>query len=561
MKFFITALIILSCAATSFSQRVQRSENGMFGLAVMKSNGNVKWLAKPKYIKISPNKHQTFLVCDKEGKWGVITNGGKEIIKCDYQNESQAKEAYEYYLDPSSKQYASNKTSDNFVQQNPEFTLTRDYSAYIRQYVEQKINAWQKKGEFEKTSDYRRRVTEAIRKEKIVQLTNEVCDECLRKVQDKELRMTLGEYDADNETFLISSVLGNFVLPVAINKAPAFKSNWKNIISENSYDIVNGKIILRSAQFSLGNKVLATYSDTNHALYAQANVQYNFDPIEIPTQETVSNRQPLIARNTIQIGKSDVDVDIPTSRTMKPNTFALIFANENYREEVPVSYAGNDGRTVSKYFTQTLGIPSTNIHLVEDATKNDMVREIEWLKQISNVYDDIDIMVYYAGHGCPDESSASAFLIPVDGSANSIRTLYPVAELYRELGELNSKRTILFMDACFSGAKRGSGMLASARGVALKAKTEIPQNNMIVLSAAQGDETAWPYDEKGHGLFTYFLLKKLQESKGNVTIGQLSDYVIDQVEKRSIVINSKKQTPSVSASPVLGDSWNNQTLK
>ena len=65
------------------------------------------------------------------------------------------------------------------------------------------------------------------------------------------------------------------------------------------------------------------------------------------------------------------------------------------------------------------------------------------------------------------------------------------------------------MDACFSGAQRGEGMLISARGIALKTKQEIPQGNLIVFSAASDDQTAFPYKEKGHGLFTYYLLKKL----------------------------------------------------
>lgn len=80
-------------------------------------------------------------------------------------------------------------------------------------------------------------------------------------------------------------------------------------------------------------------------------------------------------------------------------------------------------------------------------------------------------------------------------------------------------------------------MLASARGVAIKVKQATPVGNIVVFSAAQGDETAYPYKEKEHGLFTYYLLKKLQETKGNVTLGELSDYIKTQVERQSIVIN------------------------
>ena len=82
-------------------------------------------------------------------------------------------------------------------------------------------------------------------------------------------------------------------------------------------------------------------------------------------------------------------------------------------------------------------------------------------------------------------------------------------------------------------------MLASARGVALKAKGDVPQGNMVVFSAASGDETAYPYKEKGHGLFTYFLLKKLQESKGDCTLGELGEYIQTNVRQQSVVINRR----------------------
>ena len=83
---------------------------------------------------------------------------------------------------------------------------------------------------------------------------------------------------------------------------------------------------------------------------------------------------------------------------------------------------------------------------------------------------------------------------------------------------------------------------------------------MVVLSAAQGDETAYSYQEQHHGLFTYFLLKKLQMSKGVVTLGELFDYVKDNVVKKSLVVNGKQQTPASSASISASDTWSSWTL-
>ena len=85
--------------------------------------------------------------------------------------------------------------------------------------------------------------------------------------------------------------------------------------------------------------------------------------------------------------------------------------------------------------------------------------------------------------------------------------------------------------------------------------------NMVVFSAAQGDETAHQLEEKGHGLFTYYLLKQLQQTNGNVTLGELSDYVIKQVKRQSVVINDKKQTPTVIPSQAVINNWQGITLK
>ncbi|WP_270547098.1 caspase family protein, partial [Butyricimonas paravirosa] len=133
-------------------------------------------------------------------------------------------------------------------------------------------------------------------------------------------------------------------------------------------------------------------------------------------------------------------------------------------------------------------------------------------------------IVYYAGHGIPDEKQQSAYLLPADGYGSDPSTAYALQDFYAMLNNAQARNITVFLDACFSGAKRENGMLASARGVAIKVRQEIPRGKMVIFTAAQGDETAYQYAEKGHGMFTYFLLKKLQESQGNTTLGELSDY-------------------------------------
>ena len=62
-------------------------------------------------------------------------------------------------------------------------------------------------------------------------------------------------------------------------------------------------------------------------------------------------------------------------------------------------------------------------------------------------------------------------------------------------------------------------------------------------------------------MFTYFLLKKLQETKGNATLGELETYVKQNVQQYSIRENNRKQTPTMLVSPELKEHISNLQIK
>lgn len=266
----------------------------------------------------------------------------------------------------------------------------------------------------------------------------------------------------------------------------------------------------------------------------------------------------------ISIGRlsSAVDKDIPTSTTVNDKTFAVIIANENYQNTSNVPYAINDGGVFRNYCEKTLGIPARNIHYVANATLNNIQGEINWLENVLRSYEgQAKAIFYYAGHGIPDESSKDSYLLPVDGIGSNVRTGYKLENLYATLGSLPSKSITVFLDACFSGANRDGQMLnPNLRGVVIRANAAAPSGNMVVFSAAQGYETAMPYTEESHGMFTYFILKKLQETGGDVSYQELSEYVQRNVRQKSSVMG-KTQTPTVIPSVTVGDGWKEWKLK
>ncbi|MDE5571754.1 MAG: caspase family protein, partial [Prevotella sp.] len=260
--------------------------------------------------------------------------------------------------------------------------------------------------------------------------------------------------------------------------------------------------------------------------------------------------------------KNSVDNNIPETSLKSEKTFAFVIANEDYKRVSPVPFAKNDGNVFAEYCKKTLGVPEKNVYLVENATLGDMKYHVNLIKKIANAFNgEGRVIFYYAGHGIPDESQRTSYLLPVDGYGNDVTSGYPLESLYTELASIPAKSVMVFMDACFSGAQRDGGMLAEARGVTIKPKEEMPMGKLVVFSAAQGDETAYPYTEKKHGMFTYYLLKKLQDTKGDTTLGELMDYVTTEVKQQSILQNKKSQTPKVIPAQSVAGVWQSLTLK
>ena len=259
--------------------------------------------------------------------------------------------------------------------------------------------------------------------------------------------------------------------------------------------------------------------------------------------------------------ESEVDVNIPVSTKKAEKTYALIIANENYEFVDNVDYALHDGEIFKEYCIKTLGIPERQVLYAKNATSGMMNGEVEKLVKLANIDEGANIIVYYCGHGIPDENTSEAYLIPVDGKGANIVTCYSLNKLYSTLSATKAANITYFLDACFTGANREGSMLVAARGVAREAKKEVLSGNTVVFAAASQDETAMAYKEKTHGMFTYFLLKKLQDTKGEVSYGELAEYIKKNVQKESILVNDKSQSPNIATSVAATESWSNMTLK
>ncbi len=442
------------------------------------------------------------------------------------------------------------------------------YSVYAKEFVEKKLAEWTRKGEFEKLDDYTARVNDVTIRSEYNKACREAQDEYL-KLYASKLRLndlTLKPYDAGNEVYLIESSYGPIYLKVPLknNEAELFKANWAGIhFKAPQYYIANDEVRVASITFVAPYGKSYAYNTTDKLAYELPKVNVDFEAILHAANDDYAESTTTASHNEVKITRlSDVDENIPVANKASRRTIALIISNENYSNVSKVESALHDGETFAKYCQQTLGIPQENIRRFNDATLGSMLRAITQVKNAAKAFDgDCDLIVYYAGHGMPDEKTKDAYLLPVDGDPLTSESCFSLNRFYDELGAVSNGAVMVFLDACFSGAQRDGSMLSEARGVVMKPKETNPRGNMFVLSATSGQETALPYREKNHGLFTYYLLKKLQDSKGDVTLKELSEEVGRNVRRQSTLINNKPQTPQVSTSGNMSDVWQKKKLR
>ena len=247
--------------------------------------------------------------------------------------------------------------------------------------------------------------------------------------------------------------------------------------------------------------------------------------------------------------KSDVD-ELPAIKA-KPNknSYAIVIGIEHYRQKLPkADYAVADAKTMTEYLTKVMGYPEENVVTLtnEHAAKSDFEKYFEkWL--LNNVEKDGSVFIYYSGHGAPNTKTGDAYLVPYDGDPSFIeQTGYSLKKLYESLNKLQAKEIIVALDSCFSGAGGKSVIAKGARPLVMNLEQDIKlSKNMIVMSASSGDQISSTYEEKGHGLFTYFMLKGIKD--GIIEIGELFDYLKPHVGRTDRKVYNNEQTPQLIA--------------
>lgn len=368
---------------------------------------------------------------------------------------------------------------------------------------------------------------------------------------------------AEKRLYEAANVFSDVVIsdPLAINYMYALANTYSLLGDKKNLAKINSKIVLLG-RVPVSNNIVPELMAVNdeHISTSSIPIIRHDNP---PATQNIAGINKNRPSETPDVKISDVDRNIPITNRSSDNTFAVIIANNDYKKVANVDNAENDGRIFAEYCNKVLGIPQTHIRIHYNVTYGELLDAIEDIKSIATAKrGNLDVIFYYAGHGVPNEQTKSAYILPIDADGKQIRLCYPLSELYSELSSMKANNTLVFLDACFSGATRSSNeMLLSARSVAIDVDPDEVDGKLVIFSAATGDQSALSYDEQNHGMFTYFLLKKIKETKGNIDLGALADYLTENVALESQLTNRKQQIPTVIAGNEYGIAgWKNVRL-
>lgn len=445
---------------------------------------------------------------------------------------------------------------------------------FIKHYVSLNMKYWMRKNETETSADYAARLSEQ-NNAYAQEVYAELAVDTYRKLYPEEKLFIIGDYDLDDKSFLVKTDFGSVAMNVPESEFIKFKTRW----NDGSVVLADGKNMKTMQNLTplsfhhteagltlhrldvIDNVAVNSYIANSYIPYRGADYTdvAALPDVDIALVGDGEGKDKGKGGGEIYTAPSDVDTNIPYGSIARAaKTFVVIVDNENYRQLAKVPFALNDGRIFAEYCTRTFGIPADNVMRYDNATYGMMLEALMRLGNIAKAYGgDIDVIFYYSGHGAPSEADRKAYLVPVDAYTVQPQGCCSLEHLYAQLGSMGARKVLCLIDACFSGNAKSDGneLLSSVRGLGIETQDDVPSGNTVVMTASHGEQTAMPFREKRHGMFTYFMLKKLQLTGGRVTLGELFDYVEAEVRKASAVKANRMQTPTVTVSGDMPDGW------
>lgn len=157
------------------------------------------------------------------------------------------------------------------------------------------------------------------------------------------------------------------------------------------------------------------------------------------------------------------------------------------------------------------------------------------VKLLANNSEENDtILVYFAGHGF--EQDGVNYVLPADARINVISdTAITIKWIRDTLSESLAKKKMLVIDSCHAGAKIGR---ATSLPMTRSFEEELYRQSegFAILGSCKMEQVSYDFDEKNHGVFSYFLLEGLKgpaddNQDGIITVPDANNYVAARIRE------------------------------
>ncbi len=221
-----------------------------------------------------------------------------------------------------------------------------------------------------------------------------------------------------------------------------------------------------------------------------------------------------------------------------------------------LQFAAKDASEFFNLFVDNIGNLGFRKLLIDSEATLSQTRTALGIELQKAVHPDDAFFFFYSGHGVIamdmiEESVETHYLVPFDATVDYASTCIPVSFLKQVFEKMATKVKLIFIDSCFSGAatKNSKSIPVVKRKEVKTVKTvsnTISGVGSLTFTASKHDEEAIEDPEFKNGLFTYYLLKELQQERKKESFAVLDIFnpICEQVTRRAIEKYNHKQTPT-----------------
>ncbi len=238
------------------------------------------------------------------------------------------------------------------------------------------------------------------------------------------------------------------------------------------------------------------------------------------------------------------------------NKYALVIGNTEYADPglAQLTAPGKDAEDFARVLKDKTLCEFDDVRVLLNQVSSSIIEAIdEFFDQKKP--DDL-LVLYFSGHGVRDELGA-LYLAVKNTFRSRLRSTAIKSDYIREvMDQSRSRRQVLVLDCCNSGAFQQGTKAATGVSVGTASAFEGGYGR-IILTASDSTQFAWEGDkvigETDNSLFTHFLVEGLEgeadmDGDGRITVDELYDYAYEKVKHAT-----PKQTPSKFSSKQQGE--------